>query len=129
MMMIMMMMMMNCSCGMIDQRKAFSLISSGDHCQMCLSVLTIANLWHAASRVWACAESEFRFSWMKLCSGDNHYTTAPLTQFFVKRLVNWLKNKSFGKASRRKSVVKSDLHKLINGDKLSQHVGQRVDQY
>ena len=28
-----MMMMMNCFCGMVDQRKAFSLISSRDHCQ------------------------------------------------------------------------------------------------
>ena len=26
-------MMMNCFCGMVDQRKAFSLISSRDHCQ------------------------------------------------------------------------------------------------
>ena len=33
MMMMMMMMMMNCSCGMVDRRKAFSLISSRDHCQ------------------------------------------------------------------------------------------------
>ena len=29
----MMMMMMNCFCGMVDRRKAFSLISSRDHCQ------------------------------------------------------------------------------------------------
>ena len=27
------MMMMNCFCGMIDRRKAFSLISSRDHCE------------------------------------------------------------------------------------------------
>ena len=32
-MMMMMMMMVNCFCGMVDQRKAFSLISSRDHCQ------------------------------------------------------------------------------------------------
>ena len=32
-MMMMMMMMMNCICGMVDRRKAFSLISSRDHCQ------------------------------------------------------------------------------------------------
>ena len=31
--MMMMMMMMNCYCGMVDRRKAFSLISSRDHCQ------------------------------------------------------------------------------------------------
>ena len=36
-------------------------------------ILTIANLRHAASRVWTCAESEFRLYWMKLCSSDNHY--------------------------------------------------------
>ena len=41
-------------------------------------ILTIANLRHATSRVWTCAEPEFRLSWMKLCSSDNHYTTAPL---------------------------------------------------
>ena len=33
MMMMMMMMIMNCLCGMVDRRKAFSLISSRDHCQ------------------------------------------------------------------------------------------------
>ena len=33
MMMMMMMMMINCFCGMVDQRKAFSLISSQNHCQ------------------------------------------------------------------------------------------------
>ena len=27
------MMMMNCFCGMVDRRKAFTLISSWDHCQ------------------------------------------------------------------------------------------------
>ena len=31
--MMMMMMMMNCFCGMVDWQKAFSLISSRDHCQ------------------------------------------------------------------------------------------------
>ena len=33
MMIMMMMMMMNCFCGMVDGRKAFSLISSRDHYQ------------------------------------------------------------------------------------------------
>ena len=55
-------------CGMVDRRKAFSLISSGDHCQ---EIRTIANLRHAASRVWTCAELEVRISWMKSCSSDN----------------------------------------------------------
>ena len=31
-------MMMNCFCGMVDQRKAFSLISSWDHCQRFLTL-------------------------------------------------------------------------------------------
>ena len=33
MMMMMMIVIMNCFCGMVDRRKAFSLISSRDHCQ------------------------------------------------------------------------------------------------
>ena len=33
MMMMMMMMMMKYFCGMVDERKVFSLISSRDHCQ------------------------------------------------------------------------------------------------
>ena len=32
---------------------------------------------YALSRVWTCAEPEFRVSWIKLCSSDNHYTTTP----------------------------------------------------
>ena len=41
-----------------------------------LEILTIANLQYAASRVWTCAERDFRLSWMKLCSSNNHYTRA-----------------------------------------------------
>ena len=67
------MMMMNCFCGMVDRQKAFSLISSWDHCQRS-SPLQISD---AVSRVWTYAEPEFRLSWMKLCICDNHYTTAP----------------------------------------------------
>ena len=37
----------------------------------------IANLRHASSRIWTCAESEFRFCWMKLCRSDNRNITAP----------------------------------------------------
>ena len=40
-------------------------------------ILTIANLRQTATRVWTCAEPELRLGWMKLCSNDNHYTTAP----------------------------------------------------
>ena len=30
------------------------------------------NLWHATSRIWTCAELEYRLSWMKLYRSDNH---------------------------------------------------------
>ena len=72
--MMMMMIMMKCFCGLVDWPKVFSLISSQDHCQRSF----IANLWHSMSRVWTCTEPEFRLSWMKLCSSDNHYNTMPL---------------------------------------------------
>ena len=47
-------------------------------------ILTIANLRHAASRIWTCAEPELRLSWMKLCRSDNHYTTARQQAKFAK---------------------------------------------
>ena len=73
MMMLMMMMMMNCFCGMFDHWKAFTpYFQPGPLSE----ILTIANLRHAASRVWTCAESEFKLYWMKLCSWDNCYATA-----------------------------------------------------
>ena len=50
-------------------------------------ILTIANLRQAASRVWTCAEPEFRLSWTKLCSSDNHYTTSPLTTHYTTALL------------------------------------------
>ena len=46
--------------------------------RLLLEILTIANLWHAMSRIWTCPESEFRLCWTKLCSSDNHYTTVIL---------------------------------------------------
>ena len=39
-------------------------------------ILTIANLRHAAGRIWIRAEPGFRLCWVKLCSIDNHDTTA-----------------------------------------------------
>ena len=68
------MMMMNCFYGMVDWRKVFSLISSWGPLP---EILTIANLWHAVSRIWTCAEPDFRRSWLKLCNSDNHYMTVP----------------------------------------------------
>ena len=37
-------------------------------------VLTIGNLWYAASRIYTCTEPESRLCVMKLCSSNNHYT-------------------------------------------------------
>ena len=69
-----MMKMMNCFCGLVDRRKALlRYFQPGPLSE----TLTIGNLRQAASRVRACAESEFRLSRIKLCSSDNHYTTAP----------------------------------------------------
>ena len=62
--------MMNCSSGMVDWRKVISLISSRDHC------LRSSPSWISDTpRVGF--EPAFRFSWMKLCSSDNYYTTVP----------------------------------------------------
>ena len=36
-------------------------------------ILTIANLRHATSRIWTCAEPEFRLCWVQVvCSNDNY---------------------------------------------------------
>ena len=59
--------------GMVDRRKVNSYFQPGPLSE----ILTNANLQHATSRVWTCAEPEFRLGWMKLCSSDNHYTTVP----------------------------------------------------
>ena len=47
--------------------------------------LTTASLWHAVCRVWTWAEPEFRLSWMKLSSKDNHYryTVALLGKYYL----------------------------------------------
>ena len=65
-----------------------------DKRHLALFVFTIANLWHATNRIWTCAEPEFRFRWMKLCSKDNHYTTVPLIKlFFCMTKKSWQKIK------------------------------------
>ena len=62
------MMMMSCFCGMVDRRKAFSLISSRYHWQG-VSPSQISN---TPQRIWIRAELQFSLFWMKLCSSDNH---------------------------------------------------------
>ena len=62
------MMMMNYFCGMVDQQRTLS------------EILTIANIRHAAIRIWTCAEPEFRLCWMKLCTRDNQHHKSHLVQ-------------------------------------------------
>ena len=82
----MMMMMMNCFC-MVDRRKAFSFISSRDHCQRS-SPSRVSNMPRAGFEPvqnlssglaeWSCAVviTATPRRHMTLCSSDNHYTTA-----------------------------------------------------
>ena len=57
-------------CGMIDRQKAFTPYFQQEPFS---EILIIANLRNAASRIWTCAESDFRLCWMMSCSSDNHY--------------------------------------------------------
>ena len=41
-------------------------------------IFPIRNIWHAASSIWPYTEPEFRLCWLKLCSSNNHYTTAQM---------------------------------------------------
>ena len=61
------------ACHTDDQRIEQPYFQSG----LLSEIVTITNLQHAKSRVWTCTEPEFRLSWMKLHSSDNHYNMAP----------------------------------------------------
>ena len=67
-------MMMNCFCGIFDQRKRFSLIFDWGHCQR-PSSLWISDILQAGFEP---VENQSSLGWIKLCSSDNHYITAPL---------------------------------------------------
>ena len=78
MMMMIMIMMRNCFCGMVDRRKAFSLISSRDHCQRSspsqISDTPRAGIEPAQNLSsnlveWSCAVVITTTP----CSSDNHY--------------------------------------------------------
>ena len=56
----------NYFCGMVDRRKMFSLISTRDHCQRS----SPRQNSDTVSRIWICAESEFR-----IC-GTNEWSSA-----------------------------------------------------
>ena len=80
MIMMMMMMMINCFCGMIDLRKAFSLISSRDYCQRS----SPSRISDSPGAGFEPAQNHVQnLSWMKLCSIDNHYT---IIRFSVMKL-------------------------------------------
>ena len=68
--------MMNCFCAMVYRRKAFSLISSWDHCQR-FSPSQISDMQRAGFETRS--EPEITLRWLKLCSSDNHYTIIPCT--------------------------------------------------
>ena len=68
------MMITNCFCGTVDWQN--------HQPEPLLEIPTIAKIRHTARRTWTCAEPEFRLSWMKLRSSDNHYTTAPLIYLY-----------------------------------------------
>ena len=67
----MMMMMINCFFCMVDRQKATLYFQPGPLSEF----HAIANLRHAASRIWTWTEPEFRVWRMKLRSSDNHYAT------------------------------------------------------
>ena len=55
-------------------------------------ILTIANLRHAASRIWACAKPGFRLCWIKLCSSANQGVVKLPTKS-CDLLTAWLRDK------------------------------------
>ena len=70
---------------MVDQPKVFSLYFQPGPLS---EILTIANLRHAAIRVWTSTEPEFRLNWMKLCSSDNQ---TPRCHKFNDWVIQWYK--------------------------------------
>ena len=66
-----------------------------------LEILTLANLRHAANRIWTYAVPEFRLCWRKMCSSDNQYTKAPqcpLRKFSINSFKERSKPKSAGRS-------------------------------
>ena len=61
-------MMMNCFFGMVDRRKAFSLIFSRDHCQRSSTTRISDSPWAGFELAQNLSWMKFRLSWMKLCS-------------------------------------------------------------
>ena len=72
---------------MVDRRRAFT---PNFRAGPLSEILTIANLRQAASRISTRAEYEFRLCLMKLCSSDNHYTTAILRP--LRAIKSYIKN-------------------------------------
>ena len=72
---LMMMIMMNCFCGMVDRRKAFSLISSRDHCQRSSSSRISLSISCEVHAYWSIKSSENVF--MKRPSHSLHPPRPP----------------------------------------------------
>ena len=49
-------------------------------------ILPIKNLRQATSRIWTCAEAEFRLYWRKLCSSDNSIIITLLVKLIDKNV-------------------------------------------
>ena len=65
-------------CGMVDQRKVFSLISSRDHCQRSSPSRTSDTPRAGFKPAQNLASGFFR-----LCNSDNHYTTSPFSNLVL----------------------------------------------
>ena len=49
-------------------------------------ILMMANFWPFISKIWACAELEFRLCSVKLCSSDNQYIIVPELHYRISAL-------------------------------------------
>ena len=72
-MMMVMMMVMNCFLVWLTDERHLALFPA----RIIVRDFPITNFGHAISRIWTCAEPEFRLWWIKLCSSDNRYTMVP----------------------------------------------------
>ena len=70
----MMMMMMNCSCGLVDRRKAFSLTSSWDHFRY---------LYHRESPTRREQDLDLRRTWVQAFLNEENYGISLETRFMT----------------------------------------------
>ena len=112
---LMMRKMMNCFCGvwLTDERR-LALFPAGTIVNHPLSeILTISNLRHAASRIWTCAEPEFRLCWKWDIAAVqpqwyNHYTTVPIYKLTLSLSVD-KSNLALFRKNERKVTIKLNI--------------------